>query len=242
MSRSTRCASEQVLVEERRRRHGERALRQVAPELGQVLDVVLHLALAGGLRHRADDEAAGQALGQEQLELLAQDLALDLVLDPLRDADVRILRQVDEQPPGEAHLRREARALGADRILDHLDQQRLALVQDPLDRPRIASAMAVLPVLPDVGDVQERRALEADFDERALHAREHARDAAEVDVADEAARARALDVELLHDALLQHRDARFLRRYVDKYFMRHLHGEWFKAKILCGARTVRCAG
>ena len=71
--------------------------------------------------------------------------------------------------------------------------------------------MAVLPVLPDVGDVQERRALEADLDERALHAGQHARDAAEIDVADEAARARALDVQLLHHALLEHGDARFLR-------------------------------
>ena len=81
--------------------------------------------------------------------------------------------------------------------------------------------MAVLPVLPDVGDVQERRALEADLDERALHAGQHARDAAQVDVADQAARARALDVQLLHDALLEHGDARFLRRYVDEDFMRH---------------------
>ena len=86
---------------------------------------------------------------------------------------------------------------------------------------RSLAAVAVLAVLPDVGDVQERRALEADLDERALHARQHARDAAEVDVADQAARARALDVQLLHDALLEHRDARFLRRYVDEDFMRH---------------------
>ena len=38
----------------------------------------------------------------------------------------------------------------------------------------------------------------------------------EVDVADEAPRARALDVQLLHHALLEHRDARFLGRYVDE--------------------------
>ena len=86
---------------------------------------------------------------------------------------------------------------------------------------RCRAAVAVLPVLPDVGDVQERRALEADLDERALHAGQHPRDAAEVDVADEAARAGALDVQLLHDALLEHRDARFLGGYVDEDFMRH---------------------
>ena len=97
---------------------------------------------------------------------------------------------------------------------------------------RSVAAVAVLPVLPDVGDVQERRALEADLDERALHAGQHARDAAEVDVADEPARARALDVQLLHDALLEHRDARFLRRDVDEDFMRH------RARVGIGARHV----
>ena len=147
--------------------------------------------------------------GSSCCSLSAQDLALGLVLDALRDADVRILRQVDQQPAGQAHLRRQARALGADRVLDHLHQQRLALVQDALDR-LVVAAVSVLAVLPDVGDVQERGALEADLDERGLHAGQHARDAAQVDVADQAARAGALDVQLLHDALLEHRDARFL--------------------------------
>ena len=82
-------------------------------------------------------------------------------------------------------------------------------------------AVAVLAMLPDVGDVQERRALEADVDEGRLHAGQHARDPAEVDVADQPARARALDVQLLHHALLEHRDARFLRRDVDQDFLRH---------------------
>ena len=176
--------------------------------------------------------------GSSCCSLLAQALALGLVLDALRDADVRVLRQVDEQPAGEADLRRQPRALGADRVLDHLHQQRLALVQDLLDRARVGAAVAVLPVLPDVGDVQERRALEADLDERALHAGQHARDAAEVDVADEAARARALDVQLLHDALLEHRDARFLRRYVDEDFMGHRRAVGSRS----GSPRRRCSG
>ena len=94
-------------------------------------------------------------------------------------------------------------------------------MQDLLDRTRVGAAVAVLAVLPDVGDMQEGRALEPDLDERALHAGQHARDAAEADVADEPARAGALDVQFLHDALLEHRDAGFLRRYVDEYFMAH---------------------
>src|SRR4029079_12041794 len=148
-----------------------------------------------------------------------QAFAFLLVLDALRDPDVRVLRQIDQQPPGEAQLRRQPGALGPDRILDHLHEQRLTFVQDALDRPVLA--VAVLPVLPDVGDMQERRALETDIDECALHAGKHARDATEADVADEAARTCALDVQLLYDALLEHRDARLLRCYVDEDFVRH---------------------
>jgi hypothetical protein len=92
-------------------------------------------------------------------------------------------------------------------------------------------------MLPDVGDVQERRALEPDLDESALHAGQNARDASLVDVADEAARAGALDVQLLHDRLLEHRDPRFLRRHVDQDLVRHrrLGGR-------CRARDVRARG
>ena len=94
----------------------------------------LSSASVGGLGHGAHDEAAGLALGDERVDLLAQVLALGLVLDALRDADVRVLRQVDQQPPRDRDLRGKARALAADRILDHLHEQRLALGEDALDR------------------------------------------------------------------------------------------------------------
>ena len=176
--------------------------------------------------------------GQQLLQLFAQDLALGLVLDALRYADVRVLRQVDQQPSGKADLRRQPRALGADRVLDHLHQQRLALVQDALDRPVF---MAVLPVLPDVGDMQERGALEADLDERRLHAGQDARDAAEIDVADQAARAGALDVQLLHDALLEHRNARLLRRDVDEDVVAHGMGALRGCRRKLGRGRLRMA-
>ena len=210
----------QILVDQRREGNGPGFFGQIAPELGQVFDVVLHLPLARGLRHGADDESAGQALGQELLQFLAQILALGFVLDALRDADVRVLRQEHQQPTGQAHLGRQARALGADRVLDHLHQQGLALVQDALDRLAVV-AVAVLAMLPDVGDVQERGAFEADLDERRLHARQHACDLAQVNIADQAARARALHVQLLDHALLEHRHPRFLRRHVDEDLVAH---------------------
>ena len=107
-------------------------------------------------------------------------------------------------------------------------------------------AVAVLPVLPDVGDVQERGALEPDLDEGALHARQHARDTAETDVADEPARARALDVQFLDDALLEHRDTGFLRRYVDQDLVRHPRldrrdSQHRRSSVAVIARGNRCA-
>jgi len=81
--------------------------------------------------------------------------------------------------------------------------------------------MAILALLPDVGHVQEGGALQADVDEGRLHARQDAHDAAEIDVADQAARGGALDVQFLHDAALHEGDARFLRREVDQEFLAH---------------------
>jgi hypothetical protein len=64
--------------------------------------------------------------------------------------------------------------------------------------------------------VQEGGALQADVDEGRLHARQHARHLAQVDVADQPALERALDVQLLHRAVLDQRHAGLLRRPVDQ--------------------------
>src|SRR5215831_20535368 len=172
----------QVLVKQRRRVRGEGAPADAVPQLPQVLDVAAHVGVGRGLGDRADDEAAGFVSRQELVQLVAEQLPLGLVLDALRDADVRVLRQVDDQAPRDRDLGRQARALGADRVLDDLHQQRLALGENALDRLRLRVPVALLP---DVGDVQEARAVQADLDERRLHPREHARDLPRVDVADE---------------------------------------------------------
>ena len=78
--------------------------------------------------------------------------------------------------------------------------------------------------LHDVGDVQERRALEADVDEGRLHAGQHARHAALVQVAGEPEAARALDEQLLQHAVLEQRRARLARADVDDHFRGH--GAW----------------
>jgi hypothetical protein len=72
-----------------------------------------------------------------------------------------------------------------------------------------------------VGHVQEGGALQADVDEGALHARQHAHHLAQVDVAHQAALERALDVQLLHRAVLDDGHARFLRGPVDEEDVLH---------------------
>src|SRR5262249_31514173 len=67
----------------------------------------------------------------------------------------------------------------------------------------------------EILDVQERRALLADVDERRLHPRQHARDLAEVDVADETLLPFSLDVQLGEDPVLDQRDARLTEIAVD---------------------------
>jgi hypothetical protein len=57
--------------------------------------------------------------------------------------------------------------------------------------------------------MQERGAFQADLDERRLHAGQHARDLAHVDVADQAAAGGALDYQFLHLARGEHCDAGF---------------------------------
>jgi hypothetical protein len=59
--------------------------------------------------------------------------------------------------------------------------------------------------------MQEGRALQPDVDEGRLHARQHARHLAQVDIAHQAALQRALHVQLLHRTVLHHGHAGFLR-------------------------------
>ena len=78
-----------------------------------------------------------------------------------------------------------------------------------------------LPKFPDVGDVQERRTFQPDFHKCALHARQHARHPTQINVADNAAMARALNVQLFDHAVIKHRHARFLSRDIDEDFLSH---------------------
>jgi hypothetical protein len=63
----------------------------------------------------------------------------------------------------------------------------------------------------DVRGVQERRALHADLDEGRLHAGQHPRHPALVDIADQAAPAGAFEKHFLQHAVLDHRGARLVQ-------------------------------
>ena len=207
-----------ILVEQGLRRGGRGRLLDLLPQGDEVIDVGAQFRVGRRFGDGAHDEPAGFPLRLEGMHLLAQVLALGHVLDPLRDPDVRVLRKVDQQPPGDGDLRGEPRALGAQGILDHLHEERLPLGEDLLDGLQLPVAVARHP---DVGHVQERRAGQTDLDEGRLHAGEHAADAPEVDVADDSPRGVALDVQFQHRALLGDRDPRFLRGDVDEDLLVH---------------------
>ena len=105
-----------------------------------------------------------------------------------------------------------------------------------LDRGRLV--LRELPVLPDVRDVQERRALQPDVDEGRLHARQHARNASEEDVADQPAQRAALDVQFLHDAGREHGDPRLLRGDVYQYVF-HASREVYASALPMHVHSLR---
>src|SRR5262249_48059582 len=73
----------------------------------------------------------------------------------------------------------------------------------------------------DVGDVEEAVALEAEINERALHAGQHLRDPALVDVANHPAMPLALDEDLGDQILLENGDHRLVPVGRDDHFLLH---------------------
>ena len=177
-------------------------------QLVQVLQLALEVRALGAVRGGAHDRAAAAEV--ELGGLAAQALAL-FVLEAPRDADALAGRRVDHVAPGDRQLHRQARALGLQRVLDDLHDDLLAGLQQVGDLAPAAAAAAALRRLDagqhDLVDVQEAVLLEADVDERGLQAGQDVVDLALVDVADDRARAAALEVEL-SDAVARARAAR----------------------------------
>ena len=136
------------------------------PQALQEVEVALDVLGGGALGCGADDHAA--VLRGDLLEDRLQAVAL-LVLEPARDAEPVAVRDVDDEAAGQRDLGREPRALRLHRVLDRLDEHVLAALDQILD---LARALAALELgADDLVDVEEAVLLEADLDERGLHAR-----------------------------------------------------------------------
>ena len=215
-------------MDDRGRRRLVVPLLDLRPQAPEELDVRGQILLALALRVRAHDEPARRRV--QGADDAAQALALVLVVDAPRDADVVRLRHVDEIAPGQGDERGDTGALGPQRLLGDLDQHLLSFAQDVLDGRRGLAAgrdlvhvevAAVLVrageheplVVADVGRVvagiEEGVLAEPDVDERGLHARQDVRHHAPADVADDRSVPAALDVEAGEEVSLLESDARF---------------------------------
>ena len=195
-----------LLVDERRRLRFLCLRLDRAPktlqEVEVALDVVGRRAFGGG----ADDHAA--RLRRVLLEHGLQAVAL-VVLEPARHAEPFAVRDVDDEASGQRDLGGEPRALRLHRVLDGLDEHVLAPLDQILD---LASALAALELgADDLVDIEEAVLLEADLDERCLHAGQDVVDDAEVDVARDRPALRPLEVDLGDLVVFEHGDALLAR-------------------------------
>ena len=209
-------------MHERAGRRRKATLREYPPQFGQKVHVGTQRGLVRAFGDRAHDVAAGRVGAEFIFDDTAQPRALGLVLDAGRYADAMSARHVHHIARRQCHERRQARALGAERILDDLHEQLVALADQRADvvGARLRRGIA-LGRDGEVGGMEERRTVEPDFDERRLHARQHARGAALVDVARQAAAVGPLEVDLDQHAVLDDGGTRFARRDVDQDFSRH---------------------
>ena len=99
---------------------------------------------------------------------------------------------------------RQPGALGPDRVLGDLHQDRLAGLEDLLDLAVLALRAERVPV--DLAGVDDGVATATDVDERGLHARQDVLHAGEVDVADQRRRGLAVHVVLDQDVVLEDGD------------------------------------
>ena len=142
--------------------------------------------------------------GRVLLEDRLQAVAL-LVLEPPRDAEALAVRDVDDEAAGQRDLGGEPRALRLHRVLDRLDEHVLPALDQVLD---LAGALAALELgADDLVDEQEPVLLEADLDERGLHAGQDVVDDAEVDVPGDRPALRPLEVDLGDLVVLEDGDA-----------------------------------
>ena len=190
-----------LLVDEGRRLGLLRFRLDRLPEALEKDEVSLDVLSGCAFGRGADDDAA--LLGCDGLHDVAEPDAL-VVVEPARDAEALSAGDVDDEAAGDRDLGREPRALRLHRVLDGLDEDLLVALEEVLD---LAAAAALELGRDDLVDVEEAVLLEADLDERGLHAREDVVDGALVDVAGDRAALGALEVDLGGPVVLEHGDA-----------------------------------
>src|SRR5581483_11444785 len=195
-----------LLVDERRRLHVLRLRLDRLPQTLQEVEVALDVLGRGPLGSRPDDHAA--VLRRVLLEDRLQAVAL-VVVEAARDAEPLSVRHVDDEAPGQRELGGEPRPLRLHRVLDRLDEDLLAALDQVLDLPGALPALEL--GTDDLVDVEEAVLLEPDLDERGLHPRQHVVDHAEVDVAGDRPPLRPLEVDLRDLVVLEHGDALLAR-------------------------------
>ena len=169
----------QVLVYEFSRPRRRRLFAQHGPELLQEQHVGAQRVGTRTLRRGAHDVATGLIGLQEQARGFAQALPFGLIFDARGNADAASLGHVDEIPRRNGDERGEPRALGPQRILEHLHQDFATLGHQFLDvlgaglgHRFIRLAILADGRMHDVGSMQKRGALQSDIHEGRLHARQ----------------------------------------------------------------------
>src|SRR5437868_1494373 len=191
-----------LLVDQRGRLRVLRLRLDRLPEALQEHEVALDVLGRGALGGGADDDAA--RLHVQALDDLLEPGAL-VVREPARDAEPLALGHEHDEAAGKRDLHRQAGALRLHRVLDGLDEHGLAALDQVLDLHAVALALEL--GADDLVHIEEAVLLEADLDERGLHAGQHVVDGAEVDVARDRALVRPLEIDLGDAVVLEDRDA-----------------------------------
>jgi hypothetical protein len=169
------------------------------PELEQVLSIRFELDAPLPLARGADDPTAAAEL----LDGGFQPGPFVIVGDPSRHSELDHRRHVHQEASGQRDVGRQARALGADGVLDDLDEDLLAFAEEIADvrfdgfvgRRLVIDSEDVGEVVEDaasLADIEKTVPRETDVDERRLHSRQDPGHPTFVEVADHRRRPMAL--------------------------------------------------
>ena len=123
----------EIVMEQHRRRLLLGLLPDVQPQVVEERHVAGDLFFGAAFARRAHNEAARDP-GAVRLQNPLQAQALFVARDLARDADVLERRHVDHEAARQGDVRRDARALLAERLLRDLDDDFLAFLQQVADR------------------------------------------------------------------------------------------------------------